>query len=298
MVGAIVVGYYPDYLVLNNLLLRLLDQVDCLVFLDNGGGKDFLNQFPSKKEKVQYIDFGTNMGLGFALNHGFELALENKCDYVATFDQDSELPENMIANLVDAHLALQVKGENCAAVSPIFYDRREGEKKRFPIYKEADGLIRVLSTSDDEKGLVEVDVLITSGMLVKASTWKSGLHYDPKLFVDYTDTDWCFRVRAAGLKLYVCLDQEMGHALSDAPPVRFLGRNFFSYSPIRRYYYFRNTLFLVRQQYVSWAWKKRLTLGLAIRLIVNILIDKNKISSFRMMWLGVIHAVFGKYGSY
>lgn len=296
MVGAIVVGYFPEFFILNNLLLRLVEQVDFVVFLDNGGCRDFLTQFP--QPKIQYVDLNGNQGLGFALNRGFELAVERGCEYVATFDQDSVLPDGMIACLVEAHRELNRRGENCAAVSPIFYDRREGRKTRFPFYREIGGAVRAITTNASQSGLIEVDVLITSGMLVKATLWQSGLHYDPSLFVDYTDTDWCFRAKASGLKLFACRDQEMGHALSDAPPVRFFGSSLFRYSPLRRYYYFRNTVYIVRQPYVSFAWKRRLAFGLVIRFIANLIIDEKKISSLKMMSLGVFHAITGKAGAY
>jgi rhamnosyltransferase len=296
MVGAIVVGYFPEFLILNNLLRRLIEQVDFVVFIDNGGGRDFLTQFP--QPRVQYVDLCGNQGLGFALNRGFELAVERGCEYVATFDQDSVLPDGMIAGLLEAHCELSRRGENCAAVSPIFYDRREGRKTRFPFYREIGGSVRTITTNASPSGLIEVDVLITSGMLVKATLWQSGLHYNSSLFVDYTDTDWCFRVKAEGQKLFACSNQEMGHALSDAPPVRFFWLSFFRYSPLRRYYYFRNTVYIVRQPYVSFAWKRRLAFGLVVRFIANLIIDENKLSSLKMMSLGFFHAITGRAGAY
>ncbi len=169
---------------------------------------------------------------------------------------------------------------------------------RFPFYRDASGSVRSISTNKFESGLIEVDVLITSGMLIKTTSWQDGIHYNSNLFVDYTDTDWCFRVRAEGLKLFACLDQEMGHALSDAPPVRVLWISLFRYSPLRRYYYFRNTIYILRQPYVSFAWKRRLAFGLAIRFFANLLIDEKKLSSLRMMCLGILHAMTGRGGAY
>lgn len=90
--------------------------------------------------------------------------------------------------------------------------------------------------SDDEHGLVKVDVLITSGMFISTHAWIEGSRYNDGLFVDFTDSEWCFRVRDLGYTLYGCLNVEMGHALSDAPPVKILGFSFLRYSPVRRYF--------------------------------------------------------------
>lgn len=297
-IAAIVVGFFPEFQVLDTLLLKLLNQVDYVIFVDNGGGSDFLKHYPEERSKIEYVDLMGNKGLGFALNEGFKLAALRKCEYVATFDQDSVPPDLMIQGLLETHLELNQQGVNCAAVAPIFYDRREGQKIRFPFYKEINHAICAVPKEGESATAIEVDVLITSGMLVKTDVWLKGTHYNAGLFVDYTDTDWCFRARAAGYALYACLDQEMGHALSDSPPTRIFGLNFFRYSPLRRYYYFRNTTFFVRQKYVSKAWKKRLVLGLFVRFFANCVIDDKKLSSLKMMCKGFLDGLSNKDGAF
>lgn len=297
-VAAVVVGYFPTFPVLDALLLSLLGQVGLVIFVDNGGGQGYLAAHPTEKEKVDYIDLDGNKGLGFALNEGFKIAVSRGFDFVATFDQDSSPPPLMIAGLLEAHHHLQDKGVTCAAIGPRFYDSREGKKHHFPLYKQVGSSITALPQLDEATGLFDVDVLITSGMLVNASVWRRGIAYNPGLFVDYTDTDWCFRARAAGFRLFVSPDQEMGHALSDAPPIRLFGLNFLRYSPIRRYYYFRNTMFFVRQPYVSWVWKGRLLIGLGVRFMSNVFIDKQKLAGLKMTLVGVFHGVVGKLGAY
>lgn len=296
--AAIVVGFLPDFLVLDMLLLNLLDQVSCLIFVDNGGGEAFLQSCPADRSRVEYIDVGENRGLGWALNEGFKIATGKGYDFVATFDQDSSPPPSMIAGLLDAQYRLQRQGVSCAAIGPRFFDSREGKKHKFPLYRQVGGTITAVPQLDEALGLFEVDVLITSGMLVNAAAWNSGVIYNPGLFVDYTDTDWCFRARAAGFRLFVCPDQEMGHALSDAPPLRFCGLSFLRYSPIRRYYYFRNTIFFIRQPYVSWVWRSRLVIGLGVRFISNIVIDRHKAEGLKMTLKGIFHGVIRQLGAY
>lgn len=287
MIAAIVVGFFPDLPTLDNLLLRLLQQVDLLVFVDNGAGENFLRDHPAERAQVSYQDLGGNKGLGYALNVGFELAIKHGCDYVATFDQDSNPPESMLAGLLAVHQKLDAQGVNCAAVGPVFFDYREGKKVSFPFYKEINRHICVVPEAQTQADVVEVDVLITSGMLIKSAVWAAGVKYDAGLFVDYTDTDWCFRARAAGYSLYASFEQEMGHALSEAPPLRLLGLNFFTYSPLRRYYYFRNTVLFVRQSYVSTTWRRRLVTGILVRFLVSLISDEKKIASLRMMSRGI-----------
>lgn len=298
LIAAVVVLYFPDHDVLYKLLISISDQVDQLILIDNGGSEDVLKCGKISGINFRYIKLGKNLGLGYALNTGFSAAQEYGVEYVVTFDQDSAPPPSLLADLLKSHLMLSESGVNCAAVSPVFFDRREGVKSYFPFYREYASRIEALRADICSDHLVETDVLITSGMMVRMAAWADGLEYDAGLFVDYTDTEWCFRARRHGYHLFGNLSVEMGHAPSDAPPARIWGLSFFRYSPLRRYYYYRNTILFCKKDYVSFAWKKRLFTGLLIRFVVNLLIDKNKLKSFRMMSKGVLAGLYGRSGEY
>jgi rhamnosyltransferase len=297
-VAAIVVGFRPEMDIVDRLLSSLAEQVDILILVDNGGSETYLSQDASKKEKVKYIDLGSNLGLGKALNVGFEYAVKNSAAYVVTFDQDSNAAPDLIENLRKAMERADSSFPNCAAVSPVFFDRRDDVKQYFPFYTSEKGHIEAVFPTPAGAEFVKADVLITSGMMVKASVWKDSVKYDESFFVDYTDTEWCFRARSLGYQIFGCLNVEMGHAPSDAPPARIFGLSFFRYSPLRRYYFFRNTTRLIKQSYVENYWKRRLLIGLVLRYAVNIFIDDNKLKSLKMMSLGVSHGLTNKVGPY
>ncbi|WP_041741244.1 glycosyltransferase family 2 protein [Collimonas fungivorans] len=296
--AAIVVGYFPEYKIVVNLLKSLSPQVDHLILVDNGGSREAYDFAQKEGLAIEYIEFKKNLGLGHALNMGFERAVSLGVKYVATFDQDSAPVADLIANLRNAHQMFEGQGVNCAAVAPVFFDRREATKVYFPFYLEREGRIISRMPNNCADNYVETDALITSGMLVRTDVWTGGVHYDDGLFVDYTDTEWCFRARAKGYKLFGCLRIEMGHAPSDAPPARIFGLSFFRYSPLRRYYYFRNTVSFCRADYVSWAWRRRLTYGLTLRFFINCLIDKKKLRSLKMMLAGVYDGLRRKSGEF
>ncbi|MBT9300647.1 glycosyltransferase family 2 protein [Pseudomonas sp. TAE6080] len=295
-VAAVVVGYMPELDVLDKLLISLGSQVDMLVFLDNGGSSKVLMGAPIERQSLVYVDMEGNKGLGAALNKGFELAVNAGMDYVVTFDQDSHAEPELIANLGVAMTHAKLKDPFCIAVSPTFFDRRDGKKINFPFYQSINDVIKPMYHSDDEHGLVKVDVLITSGMYISTQAWIEGNRYNEGLFVDFTDSEWCFRVRNQGYTLYGCLNVEMGHALSDAPPVKILGLSFLRYSPVRRYFFFRATVAVCRMNHTPAYWKKRLLLALVLRFFANLLIDKNKIQSLKMMLRGALHGWQNKLG--
>lgn len=293
-VAALVVAYMPDSDVLGALLRMLIAEVQQVVLLDNGGAQDFFDG-AELRTKVRYVDMAGNQGLGAALNRGIEIARNMGLRYVVTFDQDSAPASGMVVKLIEAMIEKNRQGVRCAAVGPRFYDKRETQETCFPIYREVDGSIKVVPTKR-LSGVHETDVLITSGMLVDSEVWAGGVKYDEGFFVDYTDTDWCFRAKASGYRLFMHCDIKMAHSLSDAAPVRILGTTFLRYSPVRRYYYFRNTLFFIRKDYVSRAWRRRLVFGLIARTMVNPFIDHAGWQATRMAWKGVrdaAHKVMG-----
>lgn len=294
IIAAIVVGFFPTINTLENLLHNLHGQVQQLYLIDNGGCQSVnLTTLPH----CQRITLEKNYGLGHALNIGFHLAHQYGASYVATFDQDSTPPHNLISTLLSQHELLQAQGINCAAVGPTFFDQREARPTYFPFYKEINQKI-IAQLPANNLPTIEVDVLITSGMLVRTEAWLNKLCYDEDMFIDYTDTEWCFRARKQGYQLFGCTSIQMGHALSDAPPIRFFNLKFFHYSALRRYYYFRNTILLCRKNYVSSTWKKRLLIGLILRLFVSLLYEPNRLTQFAMMCKGIWHGLRNKHGVY
>lgn len=292
------VSYHPEISVLQNLLRAVSQQVGLLILVDNGGGRAAAEALVSESIQIDVIDLGHNLGLGYALNAGFASALDAGAQYVATFDQDSAPPPGLVDGLLSCHELLAARGERCAAVGPVFFDRRETRKTYFPFYFQQGRRIVAAIKGQWPQAMVETDALITSGMLVRADVWAQGVRYDDGLFIDYTDTEWCFRVRSHGYSLYGAMECEMGHALSDAVPTRVAGLSFFRYSPLRRYYYFRNTALFCKAPCVSWTWTVRLMAGLALRLCVNLVIDKNKWASLRMMLRGIVDALHGRTGKF
>src|SRR5690554_5157145 len=130
-VAALVVGYMPDRPVLDRLLLSLLAEAEAVFLLDNGGSQEYLSDLPAERARVRYIDMGGNAGLGAALNRGMQEARAAGLRYVITFDQDTAPPDGMPQAPLDAMEAQQQAGITCAAIGPLFFDRRAPQTRWF-----------------------------------------------------------------------------------------------------------------------------------------------------------------------
>lgn len=170
-----------------------------------------------------------NYGIAKALNQLFQIADENGFKYILTMDQDSVVPKGFVTGLINC------LSEKTAIVSP--YIHYLGAKKQ-----------------EKKKGTtVEKDWVITSGSLCNIEVWKTIGGFDEKMFIDYVDYDYCFRVRKNGYRIIQNNLVELRHNLGSTVTKRFLfwRINVGNHSPIRKFYKARNIRYLHRKKEIG-----------------------------------------------
>ncbi|OFZ97456.1 MAG: hypothetical protein A3H35_11930 [Betaproteobacteria bacterium RIFCSPLOWO2_02_FULL_62_17] len=239
--------------------------------------------------------FESNVGIATALNYGFMFAARDEVEFVVTFDQDSQPAEDHVSALVQTWRTLaQQKTFKVGAIGPSFFDDRESIVQ-FPFFRTHGLRVRKIYFQAG-RSATPVDVLITSGMLVPVSMWREGLKFRDDMFVDLVDSEWCFRAGAAGFSNFGCFSVRMRHHCSDAATTELFGLRLLKYSPIRRYYYFRNSLYVCARSYVPLAHKIRLLMGLAVRLLTMPLIDDAPVLSLAYALRGLRDGIVGNSG--
>ncbi len=294
-IWALVVCFHPHDKLLLALVSRLATQVSELWILNNGGIQPALEGQLLNYPNLHVHTFESNVGIAAALNYGFALATMRDAEFVVTFDQDSQPAGNHVEVLAATWKRLAHQGTHkIGAIGPSFFDDR-GSLFQYPFYR-AEGLHVKKIYPEHGIDVTPVDALITSGMLVPVQMWEEGLKFREDLFIEYVDTEWCFRARASGFMHFGCFAVSMRHQLSDANAAKFLGMIFLKYSPIRRYYYFRNSLLFVACTYVPFAYKPRLVMGLAVRLLAIPFVDDKPMASLAHALRGLFDGILGKSG--
>jgi rhamnosyltransferase len=239
--------------------------------------------------------FESNVGIATALNYGFALAAQDEVEFVVTFDQDSQPAEDHVSVLSQTWKTLAQQGvPKVGAIGPSFFDDR-GKVVQFPFFQTHGLKVRKIY---HQAGCSEtlVDVLITSGMLVPVSMWREGLKFRDELFIDLVDSEWCFRATAAGFSNFGCFSVRMRHQCSDAEATKVIGLRLLQYSPMRRYYYFRNSLYVSARSYVPLAHKFRIMMGLVVRLLTMPFIDDAPALSLAYALRGLRDGILGNSG--
>ncbi|MDH4480564.1 MAG: rhamnosyltransferase [Rhodoferax sp.] len=248
---AVTVAYLPDLELLEKQFQSLRPQIDSMVLLHNGPSPVGLENLCTEYS-VEFLPIESNIGLAHAQNQGIEYAASLGATEILLMDQDS-IPYPLMVSLLSQALASH---PDAAAAGPRSIDLRSGHKSRFLM---DDGAVIKVFDPGNEASVATLNVahLIASGTLLRTSALSSVGLMRGEWFIDHIDTEWCFRARLNGWKIIAVTDAYLGHSLGDKVSRVWWGRirQISHHSPLRHYYMFRNTVFLVNLSYVPSYWK-------------------------------------------
>jgi rhamnosyltransferase len=181
-----------------------------------------------------------NIGVSGSLSIGIKWAVEQKYDFLWTFDQDSQPNINCLELLLDAHEKLAQQDQDVGIVAPLPIDSFTNYKLhglRFDRYK-----FIPLGVSFQE--MYDCDAVITSGSLINLKTAYYVELPNTQLFIDAVDWEYCLNLRKHKLKVYLVPSAILNHQYAQSINVKLPFINqillIHNYSPLRRYYICRN----------------------------------------------------------
>ena len=281
--GAIIVLYFPQWDILQELLRSLKAQVSKIYLISNGMSDEIRDALKEFNDCSIVKELHHNLGLGKALNVGLNLANEDQCEYALLFDQDSLAPANYLNKMIAVSKKIPQAKKPWAALGPSFYDARSATVRVNQFKKNG----RAADLTNEEESVISCDCLITSGMLINLEQLHPFPSFAESFFVDQVDSEWCFRMSAMGYGIYGTRKVRLAHRLSDSVARQLGPLTFLIYSPIRRYWYYKNSVILIRSSYVPLVWKLRLLGILILSFIPNLFLDKHAWSSGKMMISGL-----------
>jgi len=295
---AVVVTYNPDLSTLRKQFISVHEQVDAIVYVDNGSKNfDFINELfvefvEQTKIKLFIISNLSNLGLGYAQNQGIKKAIELDSNFVLILDHDSVLTSGFVNELVNSTIDLKNLGVKVGAVGPVYINEKTNEQ--YPITRYIGPFINRVSPAEGSS--IEASFLIASGCLISKDVLNEVGLMNEELFVDYIDVEWCFRCKSKGYKLFAIQKALMHHEIGDNR-VSIFGRMISVHSPVRRYYLSRNSIYMLRCSYVSWGYKLRELVFNIFRIFIFTIISNDRLRYFKLSFRGLKDGIKGKYGS-
>ena len=225
-ISAIIVLYKPNLLTLMRTLSSIAMQVTHCVVVNNGSDSfDF-----SDYSNIIYIELGDNYGIAHAQNEGIKKAFELKSDYILLSDQDTVYPKDYINDIFFYSKTFQYD-----VLCPVFFDNIK--KEYSPV------MLTKFSYMKGIKTPIYVEHAIASGTIIKTAIFSVIGLMNERLFIDYVDFEWCWRLKKQSMKI-LCVPQVIiNHTLGDGYK-EILGIRVTIRSNFRYYYMIRNGCYL------------------------------------------------------
>ena len=279
-VAGVVVLYHPGEDLREN-IASYADQVDILFAIDNSEGDTSVTASNLRVfDNVVHVANGRNLGVAAALNSGARLALERRCDYLLTMDQDSMATPGMVRSMLEI---IASGGRNRVGIVAPFLVTRPGEKP--------DGTIDCR----------EMQSVMTSGNLLDLRAYEAAGPFMEELFVDFVDIEYCLRLRSSGFRVFRANRAILEHRVGTLLRFRFFPRDLYltAHSPLRKYYKTRNRFFVAdryRDRFPRFRWADRARF--ALELLRLLFFEDEKVEKLAMMRKGYSDYRNGRMGRY
>lgn len=280
-VYAVVITFNPDLDVLFDALLSIRSQVEKVVLVDNSP-RGLVSIENRLDQDVIVVSNLANLGIATAQNIGMNKAFEQGADQIILLDQDSNPPADLVSKLLLCQSHTSEKGAIPAVCGPgvfcLYEDRvhrsfwRRGIAEKSPYERQKQ--------------------LIASGLLISKEAYK---HVGPMLdtlFIDAVDHEWCWRATKLGVDIYQSNDLFLEHRMGDGR-YKVFGVWTKLTSPVRLYYQFRNTLWLLPVPYVPLYWKVRNIVAIPIKIALLLFMHPEKKRRLGYIFKGLKDGIFG-----
>lgn len=233
-----IIVYQPDNKELCRLIRLYLDYSNVLLYFNSK--VELKEEFDQSRYGLSRIGSGENIGIAAASNACARYAVSKGYKNIMFLDQDTFVDASYLSAAIDT------LREGAFAVFPNRLNISEGESFKPKFIIKQNKKLSVIRASDSHRTRVEIEHEIASGMVVNVQDFLSTGGFDEDLFIDWVDTEWCWRQRLAGRTLIGLSDHYTRHKLGDSSK-SILGINFTQRSSIRDFFNIRNGIILARR---------------------------------------------------
>ncbi|MCM1321959.1 MAG: glycosyltransferase family 2 protein [Bacteroides sp.] len=262
---SVIVTYNPNIPQLKACVDSLLPQVEKIIIVKNSAellGDDFRNK------KIEQIQLDKNYGIAYAQNRGIERAIKLGAEWILLSDQDTNFP----CDYIDSFLPFMIEKE-ADVFCPLFFGVTK--KQYSPV------MIKKFKAAKKVSEPVFVQHAISSGTIFHKGIFEKIGGMDEKLFIDYVDSEWCWRAVSKGIKILQIPSIIIRHQLGDNVKKIFVWQVTIR-SDARYYYIIRNGFYLsFHCEYLNFAEKTRLFLR-SVKFCIGVFLLKHNFSAMKL----------------
>ena len=279
--------YNPTEEIFENIDSYYSDDI-LLIIVDNTPNPDakIKNALQQRYKNLLYIENGENLGIATALNIACQKAIEEKCEWILTMDQDSRF-----LNFSDYKSCLE-KLHTHKDLALIAANTMWHADQHLPQNVSCD--------------YVEKFLVITSGNFLNLHYYQEVGGFNDELFIDMVDHEYCLKLQEKQYKIYFLKDILVQHSLGTLHQRKNLItrkiRNKIEHSPQRVYYITRNSFYLYKKYKKLFPKEFNLLKTLNIMFVHEVtkilLYEDQKLQKLYAKALGFYHFLLGKYGKH
>ena len=297
LLAIVTVAYNPDLGVLS----RQLDQLPVAalkVIVDNASSPELRPGIAhlAKVHSALLLQNETNSGLPAALNQGVRSARQMRPSlcFLLLLDQDTEPGEGGVENLIASYETISTLAAKRCCIGPRLVDAQTRLDYGF---HQIRGWRWVRNfPPDGSHQPIPLANLNGSGTLMPQSLFDELGGLEEDFFIDHVDTEWAFRVLAAGYGLYGVPDVVFQHRMGERSlRIWFFGwRIWPERTPQRHYYLFRNAVRLMHRPYVPIVWKAWAIAKLLLTFLKTFVFGPQRTAQISSMWRGMCEGMAEK----
>jgi GT2 family glycosyltransferase len=183
-----------------------------IIIVDNASTDDSLARLRAAVPQADIIASAANAGFAGGCNIGIQRALELGCDYVFLLNNDAEVESEAISKLIEASKA---HDDNAILGSVLifadsgkyqFFGNRRGgvldQSEYFSVTADAHLL---------QQDAIETEFVIGAALFLPARVLKKTGLFDERFFLNYEETDLCYRAHQLGISSFVIPSSVVRH---------------------------------------------------------------------------------------
>jgi len=144
-----------------------------------------------------------NSGFSGGCNLGIQRALSEGCTHIFLLNNDAIVLPSTIRYLIDQSAKLEDNAILGCAVKISstdkfqFFGSRTREDVGHPVWFDDSNLEKL------SNNLIETDFVLGAALFAPARLWRKLGYFDERFYLNYEETDWCYRARKFGIYCYV-----------------------------------------------------------------------------------------------
>ncbi len=211
------------------------------IVVDNGSTDGSVPILKERFPEVLYMETGENLGFAGGNNVGMRLGLKRGAELLFLLNNDTVVSSDILERFVETYRSHPQAGILGAKI--YLFEERDTLDHIGGRWNPKVGMFDFIGQRQKEDGVQwqrpeEIDYVCGAGLMVRRSVVEAIGYLEPRFFLIWEESDFCFRAKRAGFLTLTCPDAMLWHKVS---------ASFVGGKPHSTYFWWRNRLLWIER---------------------------------------------------